>query len=628
MALALQTLATMIWARLIFTVTTVSLLLGPPRVAMCREVLRYQALRRIVEKQTQGSVLAYLNLRRIARDRRRNSKVRDLSDALSLLSVDVPRAKKALQSWSTHYGEKLPGQLTQLAAGRLLFPRADFSKSGALNVANWRTASSNSIKSVHALARNYIRYMHRFNTREREVMDGVPGAMWTSRAKHRGWSARGKVAYWDLDRDTPGLDLVGLVNASPFSPREGVVRIFNHYMDKERHALLVKRYGSPSGQVDAEMTSSYRTLMLYPEDAAPFMLKFSGDGWYLGSKKLTRDHVESSVERSLQMSDFVDLQSEPAGIVLERGKNVHTVIYRPLPLPVRRGLKKGDVLLTAHSLLAPAFAKSDLGKKIFASSGSRDAWLAKHFVPHLVRTIWRSMRVTFTHYELHDQNVDVTINARGEIVDFRIKDILDVMHDPLARLSQGTAPLYPELLREPTWGDMNGSTAAYEANDFHQKFFAVIAQNIPLRAFAEQFVKLVDKRYGLKKLERYPEVQNILERRDGRVELKVSPVGASYPEIVKRNTIDAVCEMIAAVRSAMLKQNIAERFRPDKRAKRAFLTGKGQIFAHSPQRARAGDNLKNDTINKWYTFGYVGNFPAAVYFNEKGLLDAYCLRQW
>ena len=133
----------------------------------------------------------------------------------------------------------------------------------------------------------------------------------------------GNVPYWDVDSDASSHYILGMENPSPFVTSDGKTRIFNHYLNKKSTEALIEKYGEPTGEIKAEMTSSYRTLILFPKDDIPYMLKFSGTEFYsrinsnVGErKKLDGEQVRGAVENSLHLRKSPFITPEPAGLVL------------------------------------------------------------------------------------------------------------------------------------------------------------------------------------------------------------------------------------------------------------------------------------------------------------------------
>jgi hypothetical protein len=148
---------------------------------------------------------------------------------------------------------------------------------------------------------------------------------------------RGRVPYWDVDPRQADVEVVGDLEASPFRAPDGKLRVFGHYMDEPRIEALTAALGPPAGTLEAELTSSFRTVLVYPPDGRPYMLKFPGS-WFLPDRQLTPSDVARSVTRSRQLRASPDFLPEPAGLVAP-GVDL-SVLYRPLSAS-RRTMERG-----------------------------------------------------------------------------------------------------------------------------------------------------------------------------------------------------------------------------------------------------------------------------------------------
>jgi hypothetical protein len=196
----------------------------------------------------------------------------------------------------------------------------------------------------------------------------------------------GQVPFWDVPAAKARVVLSSTDVDHPFHAGDGKVRIFAHYADAARIAELQRKYGAPAGHVDAELQSSKRTLLLFPEDGVPFFLKFDGR-WAAPSgagddprmaKPLRAEHLERAAARTRQTQGNPFFTPEPAGLIA----GDHCVLYRELPLS-SLSARGGQRLLPLTALLSGPFAATGEGKRIFGADP--DAWFARELAPHLAK---------------------------------------------------------------------------------------------------------------------------------------------------------------------------------------------------------------------------------------------------
>ncbi|MCA9581557.1 MAG: hypothetical protein KC416_07160, partial [Myxococcales bacterium] len=391
-----------------------------------------------------------------------------------------------------------------------------------------------------AIAREYGEIQRRYN--DRQPLD-------KSHFKNR---VRGEVEYWDVEAGHPGVEMVGVQEVSPFLAPDGRTRIFNHYVDIRRRAVLEERFGSPSGSIAAEMTNSYRTLMLFPEDDAPFMLKFSGDGWYKQSKGLSPEHVRVSVERSVRQAYNKHVTSEPAGIIVADDSLPVTMVYRSLPEPPD-GLRAGDRIVPAHALAHDEFWELPFAKKIASEYGSPGRWYAEEVAPALADAIFDTMVDFGTHLEAHGQNVDVILDADGHVRSVAIKDLLDVMQDHPLDVAQGRTPFGTSRIRDLEWKSMGEADGRYDATGIHRSFLgqlgAMGSEDEFFRSIRQVMVWLADERIDDATRERYPEFDRVLQAAED-----TGAYDAARGQLF---------DVIGAAREMLVRSGLERGFRPD-----------------------------------------------------------------
>jgi hypothetical protein len=405
----------------------------------------------------------------------------------------------------------------------------------------------------------------------------------------------GRVSYWDVSPGVAGVQGVGEMAESPFLTAEGQVRIFSHYLAEGSQAELVRRFGQPTGSMPAEMTSSYRTLVVYPRRGIPYQLKFSGE-WYDAQKILTNDQVRHAVAASRQFAGEPALQREPAGLVLDiPGANV---VYRPLPRPTSRLLRSGDQVLNAHVLQHDQFfSESPIGRRLFPRPPVMRDWLHRELAPRVAKLLYRSLTRTFGHYELHGQNVSILVARGGRVRDVFVSDQQDHLPDPVLAAAAG----HPIGLLPP--GDAFPPGTVYDVRSFYKHLDNL--DRFP-RASLEDDVRadllaLVRKQRDTRLQERYPEYQRVFG----------APAGDETARL---------SDTLADLRELLVKSGLEQRFRADPGAKADLERPGGTIIG---SRIPFFGNLTN---GPGLELGYVGSIPVSLRRNKAGLIDTYYFR--
>ena len=407
----------------------------------------------------------------------------------------------------------------------------------------------------------------------------------------------GDVLYWDLPVDDPRIEAIGEVAGSPLRVG-GRYRQFVHYLDFARQAQLEAMTGRPPKRMRARMTSSYRTLQIIPPRGEPFELKFAGE-FRGGGKSLADDKVRATIARSSALAEVPYLVREPGALVLhdERLLGGHNpVIYRPLTRPTHRG----DLLLAATVVLSPEFARSELGRSLFARHGGQAAWVDRQFAPRVAEVAERSVREQYLHLEAHQQNVDVVVARDGRIRKVVVKDMSDVVHDPaLEAVMTGKLPDRTRSPRNTAFLDMGqaGSEADFGVAGFQSVWGLAYlfsphgkAAGIAARAFALA----------------QPDIQPGLAAR-----------------VAGRNLSEAA--MFAATMDEYRNQLIIERlsdprrgFRRDAAARRWLDDASRPLYA--PYKYQAYSIPASAEV------GFVGKVPVAVTRGADGRIDGFWLR--
>lgn len=270
-------------------------------------------------------------------------------------------------------------------------------------------------------------------------------------------TVRGVSPFWDLDERTiarkgGNLTVFGDVRGSPFEAPDGRVRIRLHYGDRTNLDRMAELFGSPDSRQwePAFMRSSYRTLLIKTVSgwqqfkfSIPDNPRFAFDAPH---KQLLPQEVETAVQFSAALQGNSHYIREPAGIALsfDDGAAPITALWREMPV-ARRGFMPGDFVVPIHVLTDPEFAQSERGRTVFGNSARgttsigeiQASWLVREFAPKLAAILMSELTDTHAHAELHEQNIDVVIDANGRVVDMLVKDMSDIALDYRAIAAAG-----------------------------------------------------------------------------------------------------------------------------------------------------------------------------------------------
>lgn len=461
------------------------------------------------------------------------------------------------------------------------------------------------VELAHAYAHEYARTQRELNSghsplvREADYADKMTG----------------QVPYWDIDPETPGARLLGRRAGTPFLTREGKLRVFAHYLNTDEMARLNEAFGGPdrrpTGTIEAEMTSSFRTLVLFPAGEIPYMLKFDGvqsSGW--ASKGLTADHVRLAVSTSTKLRRAPGITPEPSGLVL-REQRVNA-IYRPLPLPTG-GLRADHRLLVWHSMGDRRFAATDEGKALIARHGSIDASLRAELARPTAELLYDLLFVRFVVPELHSQNLDVVL-AGGRVDEVRYKDLHDVAHDPALQAASGRRPWRSTANRSRHHGQVGW---AGRSNDLFLDLTRVgygSHREVPAAILAA-FADVVAARMDEASLARFPDHARFRKA-----------VADGDPRTA-----------LSALRSAVIKERLTRRFRVDRRAASAFRDDRLARDSQGRSTLEPGPDLVSSSAEEAHElrreiragrpragieYGYVGKTPVAV-VRQGGRVDQF-----
>jgi hypothetical protein len=319
----------------------------------------------------------------------------------------------------------------------------------------------------------YADYQRRYNG-ERPVSTVVA-------TKERGEIARdkGKVPYWDIDIKEGSL--LGKRAGSPFSPRKGKLRIPVHFSNEADIQRMIAKYGPPTGFLtgassmkQAPMLDSWRVLLVNDQYEMKFTIRGIMDRSELSQaifKQLAPYEVKAAIANSRKLERDPLYYRESWGVVLDLkdGGPPLTALARQIPLP-RRGLQEGDVLLPAHVLSDPRFARTALGQQIFGLHGSQTRWYRKELAPAMAKLLWHCLTRSGFHSELHAQNVVAILDKQGHIVELKLKDLQDVKSDRPLRRALGLPKIAASLF------DIPERFSTQDIADYYATYFGQMAK--------------------------------------------------------------------------------------------------------------------------------------------------------
>jgi hypothetical protein len=416
----------------------------------------------------------------------------------------------------------------------------------------------------------------------------------------RGLKLSGKLPYWNIESETADLDVIGLIEGSPLLTSEGQLCIFCHYLDQRAFDRLRECFGQATGKILARMTSSGRTVMVFPQETSPFMLKFTGDFFppKLGfNNTLDAKNVRQSVENFLQQWSNPYLTPEPVGIVMP--KIQFAFLQRRLPAPRDEEIGSDDVLLGTQVILSDAFASTQLGKRIFSQISSKDAWLENIFAPKIAELIDDSLQRRVAHLELHPQNLDILINTRtGEIRHLFVKDLEDMYQDPAAVAATGQLPRSLNITRDRAFGILGEYRSRFSLDRFYWEFLGQTLgeeQHSTRNAVANWLRERARYRYREQDLRLYSEYAKLFGNQRG-----------------------DLFNTIAAIRDLNVKIDLQNHFQKNESARHELTKSEGTVISTSRLKA-----FTFSTTQPNLEFGYVGNIPVAISRDANGLIEHY-----
>jgi hypothetical protein len=416
----------------------------------------------------------------------------------------------------------------------------------------------------------------------------------------RGLKLSGNLPYWDIEVDSAAIEIIGELKDSSLMTGAGKLRIFCHYLDRRVSDALRGCYGTPAGKMLGRMTNSGRTVMVFPDQESPFMLKFSGDFFppELGfNSTLAARNIRQAVENFTQQRTNPYLTPEPVGIVVSTAKLAF--LQRALPVPSDHEIESDDVLLGTQVVFSDAFAATNLGNHIFSRLGTKDAWLEYIFAPKIGALIDDSLQRRIAHLELHPQNLDILIDTRtGNIRHLFVKDLEDMYQDPVALAAIGQYPQALHITRDQLFGVLGEYHSKYSLDRFYWEFLGQTTgykKGLMQNTITDVLKETAYQRYQGQDLTAYPEYTKLQ--------------GDSQTDLF---------DIIAALRDLDVKINLSQHFQRNESARDDLTASSGLVISTSKLKAftftPALPNLE---------FGYVDQIPVAISRDVNGSIEHY-----
>ena len=293
-------------------------------------------------------------------------------------------------------------------------------------------------------------------------------------------SPKGRAKFWDVPYDHPSIQILGTI----VPDSNGNVRIPAHFMSKRQESEMEHLFGDPAGSAEMQITNSVRTGTVFYDDQLPMHVKFPGDDFIHSTKVLTSAYARVSVENSLKLRKASYITPEHGAILISKA-NIN-LIFRGFPEPSTREIKRGDRLLSLSVLFSPSFRATEEAQSMFDRHGGEAAWFSTQLAPKISDVIYKSTFENFAHHVLHAQNIDVWMDSKGNVFEAKVKDLLDVMHDPVMELVHGTYPQYRKASQSEFYGDFGQSIVKldkdFEFASYYKTWLGQLGGHMPENA--------------------------------------------------------------------------------------------------------------------------------------------------
>jgi len=205
---------------------------------------------------------------------------------------------------------------------------------------------------------------------------------------------------------------------------------------------IFQALGTPEQILESILTSSGRSLWVFHPQAKirPFSLKIDTGDIRLPKKFSSRILSLGQLRHALETDEWLQDDSfifhENRGIHLKfpptppNDERNYVYLVRELNF-ARSEIEKTDFIIPLQALLSNEFWQNHELRHALGLAGKKPAaFLAQELAPSFARLIRHSLDETFTHFEVHQQNLSAHIRD-GRIVKLLYHDLTDTVFDPV-----------------------------------------------------------------------------------------------------------------------------------------------------------------------------------------------------
>lgn len=425
----------------------------------------------------------------------------------------------------------------------------------------------------------------------------------------------GLLPYWDVPfTEFPGGIRLG-DGPSPLEPEPGVVRVFVDPLNTDELTRRRREFQrEPDGALPYARSSAPRSLVV----DGRYQIKLTGE-WFDPEKTLTAEQARVSVSRTRALEGFPYAIAEPSAAIL----GDYVAVHRALPTAEELDIREGDLWAPAHAFLSPSFAKSPEGEAMFRDfGGSPREWLERVLTPHLADLVFRSLVEQGMHFELHTQNLDILTSSSGRVLRIWVKDLPDVLDDPMLRIATGHEQRNDPSLRHPTRGYVDDERGwdSLSSLDWYARTLVqipmVLRKDVPL---IRPNNDLHPEDLGFYRQLRSELAQRFREHVPAEV-LEPFKKSAHYRMLLGPADDDPMdyapgVWFLKSMRWLLVATDLEARFHPSPEARDPLLKGGGQLLCNGPTRGILSRVFREDPVVR---VGHYRGYPVAIERSHRG----------
>jgi len=200
-----------------------------------------------------------------------------------------------------------------------------------------------------------------------------------------------------------------------------------------------------------QLTSSGRTFWLDNSDCFKIdTVDIQGVSDFVNNRRLDTKDVKAAILTCeyLQNTDLKNFFTESSGLYIQSSTADYRYVVLERNLDFEKtSVREGDFLIPMQAMVSVDFWANE---KTLAAFELNQQTCAQFFENHLAREFARlvknSIESTFTHFELHQQNITCHIR-NGELQKLLVHDLQDVVFDPISYLLATPDEEWSEALR-------------------------------------------------------------------------------------------------------------------------------------------------------------------------------------